>query len=156
MTFEPTPVADTEAHALLSEYFADRARDFPGPQGYRTTFPTQEHFTPPAGVFLVARRDGAAVGCGGIRRIDAGEAGGMRYELKHLYVRPAARGGGVGRAMMTELERRAAEFGAAEVVLDTNASLEAAAQLYRSSGYRDIPAYNDNPNATVWMGKVLD
>ena len=154
LTFEPTTVADTEAHTLLSEYFADRARDFPGPQDYRTTFPTQEQFTPPAGVFLIARQDGVAVGCGGIRRIEEGDAG-TRYELKHLYVRPAARGGGVGRSIMTELERRAAAFGAAEVVLDTNASLEAAGQLYRSSGYRDVPAYNDNPNATNWYAKTL-
>ena len=45
------------------------------------------------------------------------------------------------------------EFGAEELVLDTNASLEAAGGLYRSSGYVDIEPYNDNPNATNWYGK---
>ena len=40
-----------------------------------------------------------------------------------------------------------------ELVLDTNASLEAAGGLYRSSGYVDIEPYNANPNATNWYGK---
>jgi len=40
-------------------------------------------------------------------------------------------------------------------VLDTNDSLEAAAGLYRSSGFESVPAYNDNPNATTWYRKRL-
>jgi hypothetical protein len=40
-------------------------------------------------------------------------------------------------------------------VLDTNASLEAAQGLYRTTGYDDIPAYNDNPNADVYLRKFL-
>jgi hypothetical protein len=40
-------------------------------------------------------------------------------------------------------------------VLDTNASLAAAGGLYRSSGYVDIPPYNENPNATNWYLKTL-
>jgi hypothetical protein len=46
-------------------------------------------------------------------------------------------------------------LGATELVLDTNASLEAAAGLYQSSGFLDVPAYNDNPNATNWYRKEL-
>ena len=40
-------------------------------------------------------------------------------------------------------------------VLDTNATLEAAQALYRSSGYGEIEPYNDNPNATHWFRKEL-
>jgi hypothetical protein len=40
-------------------------------------------------------------------------------------------------------------------VLDTNASLDAAQGLYQSAGYQEIPAYNDNPNATHWFGKRI-
>ncbi|WP_426515730.1 GNAT family N-acetyltransferase [Diaminobutyricibacter sp. McL0618] len=79
----------------------------------------------------------------------------VRYEIKHLWVDPAYRGLGLGRSILSELEDRARGFGATEVVLDTNFSLEAAGALYRSSGYEAIEPYNDNPNATDWYRKVL-
>ncbi|HEY8590669.1 MAG TPA: PadR family transcriptional regulator, partial [Naasia sp.] len=60
-----------------------------------------------------------------------------------------------GRLLLAKLERRAAGFGARTVVLDTNASLEAAGGLYRSSGYTAVEPYNDNPNATHWYRKQL-
>ena len=77
----------------------------------------------------------------------------MRFEVKHLWLAPEGRGRGEGRRLLQELERRAVAFGAEEIVLDTNASLEAAGGLYRSSGYVDIEPYNANPNATHWYGK---
>ena len=70
-------------------------------------------------------------------------------------MRPAARGTGLGRALLTELERQAALLGATEVVLDTNERLAAAQSLYRSSGYAEVEPYNDNPNATHWFRKAL-
>jgi GNAT superfamily N-acetyltransferase len=75
--------------------------------------------------------------------------------VKHLYLRPSARGSGLGRALLEGLEQHAARLGATEVVLDTNARLEAAQQLYRSSGYVEVQPYNDNPNATHWFRKGL-
>ncbi|MGN6197954.1 GNAT family N-acetyltransferase, partial [Humibacter sp.] len=69
---------------------------------------------------------------------------------------PSARGKGAGRALLAELERRALEFGARRLVLDTNESLEAAGNLYRTSGYVSIEPYNDNPNATHWYAKAVD
>lgn len=150
MTYQPTSVEDATAHALLAEYFAYRSATFPNPAGYTTTFPTPSQFVEPEGVFLVVEDDGAAVGCGGIRSLGAG-----RFEVKHLWLQPATQGRGLGRALLAELERRALELGATELVLDTNASLEAAGGLYRSSGYVDIEPYNDNPNATNWYRKVL-
>ncbi len=145
------------ARELLTEYFDSRAAGFPVTQGrYRTIFPAPEDFIGPRGIFLVAVDEGdALIGCGGIRRLESGGIDGHRYEVKHLYLRPAARGRGLGRALLAQLEGRARDFGATELVLDTNASLEAAGGLYRSSGYSDIPHYNDNPNATNWYRKVL-
>ena len=96
-----------------------------------------------------------AVGCGGIRRIADTAAGEPRFEVKHLFLRPVVRGRGAGKLLLRELESRAAAFGAEVVVLDTNASLEAAGGLYRSSGYRDVEPFNDNPNATNWYEKRL-
>ncbi len=141
------------ARALLTEYFAMRAEGFPGQ--YRPVFPDRAVFEPPAGVFVVVvDDDGAAVGCGGIRRVGDGPAG-VRYEVKHLYLRPETRGRGWGRMLLTELERQARRFGAAELVLDTHHTLAAAGSLYAASGFTEIEPYNDNPNATRWYGKLL-
>ena len=150
-TFRETPVTDAAAHALLAEYFAYREASFPSPAGYVTTFPTPSQFVAPHGVFLVVSVDGDDVGCGGIRSLGDG-----RFEVKHLWLQPRTQGRGFGRALLAELERRAVELGATELVLDTNASLEAAGGLYRASGYVDVEPYNDNPNANVWLGKGLE
>ena len=144
-----------DAHALLAEYFTGRAAGFPGAT-YRTTFPAPETFEPPAGVFVVLDDDeGTPVGCGGIRSIPDGPHG-RRYEVKHLYLRPETRGRGWGRRLIEDLERRAREWGAAELVLDTHHTLEAAAALYAGAGFIPVEPYNDNPNATRWYGKVLE
>ena len=158
MRFREVDVTSAEALALLDAYFAERAAGFPAAQGvYRPSYPTAEQFTPPAGVFLVVVGDGGVIGCGGVRRIQRRpETNEIRFEVKHLWLAPAARGRGAGRLLLEELERRALEFGAQELVLDTNASLEAAGRLYRSSGYDDIEPYNANPNATHWYGKRVD
>lgn len=150
--FEPTPVDDPVAAELLDEYFAGREVGFTThPGGYRITRPDPALFTPPAGVFLVVRSDdGDALGCGGIRMLDPGRA-----EVKHLWIRPAARGTGLGRALLTDLEDRARGFGARRVVLDTNEGLEVAQRMYRTGGYVEVPPYNDNPNATHWFAKEL-
>lgn len=154
--FVAVPVTDERAHALLLEYFADRAASFPASRGeYTVTMPEPVAFTPPDGVFLLLTDAHDAFGCGGIRRLSTGEDEPIRFEVKHLWVQPRARGTGAGRALLAELECRAAAFGAREVVLDTNASLTAAGNLYRTSGYREIAAYNDNPNATNWFEKVV-
>jgi len=158
LRYREAAVTDADAHALLDAYFAERAAGFPAEQGeYRPTWPDAAQFTPPAGVFLVVvddERGGELVGCGGVRRIqrrpDTYE---IRFEIKHLWLALAGRGRGEGKRLLAELERRAIEFGAQELVLDTNASLEAAGGLYRSAGYVDIEPYNANPNATNWYGK---
>ena len=76
-------------------------------------------------------------------------------EVKHLFLRPVARGRGYGKLLLAELERRAAGFGTRLVVLDSDAGLEAAGGLCRASGYVDVPPFNDNPNATNWYEKRL-
>jgi ribosomal protein S18 acetylase RimI-like enzyme len=155
MLFREVDVTSAEALGLLDSYFAERASGFPPEQGeYRPTYPTAAAFTPPDGVFLVVEDGGAVIGCGGVRRIEPRpETGEVRYEIKHLWLAPAARGRGAGRRLLEELERRAVGYGAEELVLDTNASLEAAGGLYRSSGFTEIEPYNANPNATHWYGK---
>jgi ribosomal protein S18 acetylase RimI-like enzyme len=157
VSFRDADVNDVQAHELIADYFAMRAETFPPALGaYTPKFPESGDFTPPAGVFLVVVDDnGEAIGCGGVRRV-ASPADRPRLEIKHLWIDPRAQGRGLGRLLLTELERRALGLGATEVVLDTNASLVAAGALYRSSGYRNIAPYNDNPNATDWFFKSLE
>jgi DNA-binding MarR family transcriptional regulator/GNAT superfamily N-acetyltransferase len=102
------------------------------------------------GVCLVARDAHQAIGCGVLRPIDAGSA-----EIKHLWVDPAARGLGVSRRLLTELERIALARGLTTVRLDTNSALAEAIQLYRTAGYTEIPAYGANPHAQVWFERRL-
>jgi GNAT superfamily N-acetyltransferase len=149
VSFRPSSVDEPAAHALIAEYFGMRAETFPTGD-YSPVFPQAPSFTPPAGVFLVVVEGGEDIGCGGIKRLTP-----ERYEVKHLWVQPRMQGRGLGRALLDELEQRALEFGATEVVLDTNASLTAAGSMYRSGGYEEIAPYNDNPNATNWFRKSL-
>ena len=100
--------------------------------------PTREAamFVEPDGVFLVCRREDRAVGCGGICRFDE-----TRAELKRMYVVPEARGQGLGRTLLVELEARARRLGYRAVVLETGDRQPEALGLYRSAGYERIPCY---------------
>lgn len=156
VVLRPSPADAPDAHALLADYFSSRELGFAHQNVvYTTTFPTPTLFEPPAGVFLLLDDDeGRSVGCGGIRRIEPGPTG-PRYEVKHLYLRPETRGRGWGRLLLDALEHHAVGFGAHELVLDTHHSLAAAGGLYATAGFAEIEPYNDNPNATVWLGKPL-
>lgn len=156
VSIQALAVDHPRAHELLAEYFRSREIGFAHQNVvYTAVFPAPSVFTPPAGVFVVLVDDeGADAGCGGIRRI-ADDESGIRYEVKHLYLRPRTRGRGWGRLLLDDLESRAREWDAAQLVLDTHHSLEAAAGLYRTSGFVEIDRFNDNPNADVWLRKKL-
>ena len=72
-----------------------------------------------------------------------------------MWVSAEARGLGLGRRILAELERYARETGSRVVHLETNRTLPEAIQLYRSSGYREVPAFNDEPYAHYWFEKEL-
>ncbi|MFF0145613.1 acetyltransferase (GNAT) family protein [Amycolatopsis sulphurea] len=94
-------------------------------------------FAPPQGLFLVGYLDGVPVASGGWRTHEgAGEV-----ELKRMYVVESARGRGVARAMLAELERTAQAAGAVRVVLETGTKQPEAIALYLSSDYHEIPAF---------------
>jgi putative acetyltransferase len=102
-------------------------------------------FVEPDGVFLVVRDDdGAAVACGGIARFDADRA-----ELKRMFVVPGARGRGLGRRILVELENAAQRLGYASVVLETGDRQPEALGLYESSGYERIPCYPPYDSRTL-------
>lgn len=105
---------------------------------------------PPAGAFLVGYLDGAAVCCGGVKRLDA-EA----CELKRMYVAPAMRGRGLARALLGALEDRARTMGFRIARLDTGPRQPEARSLYESAGYVEVANFNGNPVATFFGEKPL-
>ncbi len=105
--------------------------------------------TPPAGLLLVARLGGEPIGCGALKFHDE------PTEIKRMWVAASARGLGLGRRLLIELEARAAENGASMVRLETNRSLGEAINLYRSAGYSEVAAFNDEPFAHHWFEKRL-
>ena len=94
-------------------------------------------FVEPVGVFLVVRDDdGTALGCGGVTRFDE-----RRAELKRMYVVPEARGRGLGRRLLEELEAAARRLGYSGLVLETGDRQPEAVGLYLSAGFAPIPCY---------------
>ena len=153
MRIEPADASSEESQGLLTQYFDELVRRFPDgfdPEAGSTTADPAE-LSPPQGLFLVVREDdGTAVGCGGIKLLDADTV-----EIKRMWLHASTRGRGLGALLLDALEDAARELGATNGVLDTNATLETAIAMYRRHGWQDVPAYNDNPYATHWFAKKL-
>jgi DNA-binding MarR family transcriptional regulator/GNAT superfamily N-acetyltransferase len=106
--------------------------------------------TPPAGCLLIAYLHAEPVGCGAVKH-HAREPS----EIKRMWVSPEARGLGIGRRLLGELEALVTVSGARVARLETNRALTEAIALYRSAGYREVPAFNDEPFADHWLEKRL-
>ena len=90
---------------------------------------------------LVARDDeGALIGSAAVRRLRDGTA-----ELRRLYVRPPARGIGLGKKLAAAAVDRARELGYAVLRLDTLPRMEVARGIYESLGFEPCEPYSDNP-----------
>ena len=151
---EIAPVDPAQPHAqhCLNAYFDELNRRFEA--GFDPSLgisATEDELRLPAGLLLVATRDGEPVGCGALKFHGAEPA-----ELKRMWVDESARGTGLGRRLLAELERHAREHGARTVRLETNRSLVEAISLYRSAGYVEVPRFNDEPYADHWFEKRLD
>jgi DNA-binding MarR family transcriptional regulator/GNAT superfamily N-acetyltransferase len=105
---------------------------------------------PPGGLVLIAYLREEPVGCGAVRH-HPGEAS----EIKRLWVSSSARGLGLGRRLLTELEALVAQSGAPAARLDTHSALVEAISLYRSTGYREIPPFNEEAFSDYWFEKPL-
>jgi ribosomal protein S18 acetylase RimI-like enzyme len=81
-----------------------------------------------------------AIGCVALKHSSDSAA-----ELKRLYVRPEARGRGIGRMLVEAVLAEAVELGYRRIRLDTVPEMSEAISLYRAFGFRPIPAYRSAP-----------
>jgi DNA-binding MarR family transcriptional regulator/GNAT superfamily N-acetyltransferase len=150
---EIAPIDPEHPHArhCLREYAAELDRRFDG--GFdpsRSISVDARELRPPAGVLLVATLLSDPIGCGALKFHD-----GEPTELKRMWVDESARGLGVGRRLLADLEARAAEGPSPIVRLETNGTLEEAIAMYRSAGYTEVAPFNDEPYAHHWFEKDL-
>jgi ribosomal protein S18 acetylase RimI-like enzyme len=104
----------------------------------------------PRGLLLVARLRDEPIGCGALKL-----HGREPVEIKRMWVAPSARGLGLGRRLLAELERHARDRGASVAHLETNRALTEAIALYRSAGYVEVSRFNDEQYAHHWFEKAL-
>lgn len=151
LVIEAVDPRHAQALALLGE--AAREARVLYPELFGAGAPTP--MNPPARtreVYLVASRDGKALGCGALRQRDA-----FTGEVLRMFVTRSARRDGVARALLARLEHEARQHGYRELVLETGARQQPAIALYSGSGWRRIPAYPPyvGDPMSVCMGKAL-
>lgn len=150
--FRTSAVDEEPAATLLQGMSADIAALYDGLDLSGPDMPKAgpEEMSPPGGTFVVGYDDGEPVCCGGVKRLPDGAC-----EIKRMYVVDHARGRGVARALLEELERRARDLGYEIVRLDTGPRQLRAQRMYERAGYVAIANFNANPVATFFGGKRL-
>ena len=140
-----------DARWCIAQYYAELNNRFPSGFDPGRSISAEAHeLTPPAGALMIGRLQGRPIGCGALKFHP-----GKPAELKRMWVAPEVRALGIGRRLLVALERHAKQNGVRRLRLETNSSLTEAIALYRSSGYREVPAFNDEPYAQHWFEKRL-
>ena len=140
-----------ETRALFREYADSLGFDlsFQDFESELATLPGE--YAPPGGQLLLARENEQLAGCVGVRPFAPGTC-----EMKRLYVRPAFRKCGLGRALAVAAVEAGRRIGYARMCLDTVPWMTEAIALYRSLGFVTIPPYRANPIAgAVFMELAL-
>jgi GNAT superfamily N-acetyltransferase len=145
-------LGDEDVRALIAELNAELALRYPEPGANHFRLDPDE-VASGRGALLVARLDGEPVGCGAVRLLDADTA-----EIKRMFTRPAARGRGIGRALLAALEAEARALGVPRLVLETGTRQQEALALYESHGFARIPPFGEyiaSADTSVCMEKHL-
>ena len=147
---EAADPASIDARASLQRYLAEIATRIPQGKTGPAEADVVDDYRAPGGVFLLVRNGDTVVGCGAVRRLEAGVG-----ELKRMWIDPGARGRGLGRRLLDALEDAARALGYGQLRLDTHAVLVEAIGLYEAQGYRRIARYHDHPDPTHFYEKAL-
>jgi GNAT superfamily N-acetyltransferase len=143
--------SDPEARQCVNAYLDELNTRFEsGFDPKRSISAEDDELREPAGLLMLAWLHDRPIGCGALKFHGDGVA-----DLKRMWVADAARGRGVGRRLLAELETAAAARGVRTLRLETNGTLVEAINLYRSTGYVEVPAFSDEPYAHHWFEKQL-
>lgn len=139
ITFEAVPPAHPDAEALMALLDAEVLDIYWDAGDIETGALSDELKAAFNGVFLIARRSGAPVACGGVLVMDD-----EMCELRRVYALPEERGTGLARSLMAELERAASELGMSRIALETGDRQTRAIAFYEALGYRPVPLYGEH------------
>lgn len=149
------PASGAEDMRVLAELFRGYAASLPVDLDYQdfddelAALPGK--YAPPKGALLLARDADGALGCVGLRALAEGVC-----EMKRLYLLPAARGLGLGRALADAVVAEARRLGYRELRLDTLPTMTRAIAMYEQMGFERIePYYRPTPPGTVFMALKL-
>ncbi len=139
-----TPELFSAARVLIQEYGAHISASTGADLCFQNFAAELDDLTamygPPSGCLVLAGREDDWVGCCGLRRFSSEVC-----EMKRLYIKPSARGAGLGRLLIERLLTQARVLGYRRMVLDTLEDMTAAQRLYRSFGFRPTEPYYCNP-----------
>jgi GNAT superfamily N-acetyltransferase len=142
---------ESPGRELLGELIAYFNEIYPGRAARPGSVTTPDEMVAPHGAFLVGYEDGEPVAIGGLRPLE--EAG--VCEIKRMYVVPAARSRGTGRALLAALENAARAIGYERVRLDAGPEQRVSKLLFAATGYVEIAPYNANHIADYFAEKRL-
>ena len=129
------------AAALLRAYAKSLPVDL-APQGFTQELASLPGiYALPQGELLLAKRGDHVLGCIALKPLEPPRTA----EIKRLFVRPQARGKGVGKALIDAILKTARQLGYGEIKLDTLPAMEGAIALYKANGFVPIPPYGSHP-----------
>ena len=147
----PADPEDPRITHCVQSYYSEISAIFGIPFDPQTSGdPEADSLRAPKGVFLLALSDDLPIGCCALKG-----QGTHLGEVKRMWIAPSARGLGLGKRLMHDIETHARSLGMTTLQLDTNGKLTEALTLYRNSGWTEIDRYNDNPYAEHFFEKQL-
>ena len=147
----PEDPHSADADVCLRAYFAEIDERFETGFDFDAAEPfAVDDMVEPEGLLLIARLGDKAVACGALHFFAGGTA-----DVKRMWVDPSARGLGLGRRMLVELEAQARAHGVRLLRLETNRALAEAIALYRAVGFEEVAPFNDEVHADHWFAKPL-